>query len=359
MEITPDNVMYLKDGFAKTKNNKSTLVYGKVIADADFSIVIPIYGLNPFFSELLENLQSLSPSSLKVQIIISDNKVYSTPGGGVVVNTLKGYDFSNLAYYQSNEPLGQFNNFNRCMELCNTDYVGMIHDDDLLIKNYLNIVEKILPYLRRKKNIGMVHGRYLVFNTKEDLSKMPHGKKDKVEMFRIRKAFITHTGFTNTGIPSCGTIFNKRAFVSCGGFNEEYPSSGDAFLAGTMLYSGYEVFEFRSLTGYYRIAINTSLRLNICQGFINEDELFRQSWRSTGSFFRKIYMKLFQNLLYSQNIDGKVKAFSRYNAEITVENLDYKKSYKKYSKYSPIVFVYRCFSFMQRVVNKLITKKIK
>lgn len=113
MKLTADNVLYKIDNFKKTENNPSELVYGNLVDNANFTIAIPVYGLNKYFVDLLDNLNYLTPTSLKVQIIVSDNKQYND--ANPVLEKIKEYNIPNLAYYHSQEPLGQLNNFNRCV----------------------------------------------------------------------------------------------------------------------------------------------------------------------------------------------------------------------------------------------------
>jgi hypothetical protein len=322
------NVLEKKDNYKKIEHIKSNLVYGKMIDNADFTLTIPVYGCNAYLHELLNNLVSQQKTELKIQIIISDNKEYANINeDNDVLKLLKKYNFDNLAYYLSEKSLGQFNNFNRSIELGKTPYVAMIHDDDLLVNNYFKIVETVLPFLYKHSKIGMIHAEFEFFNSNIQIHEI-----SKTSIFRITNFEITHYGFTMTGIPSCGTIFNRRVFIEQGGFNDSFPASADAFLAGVMIKDGYKIMQFSTLTGYYRIGVNSSLRFDICKGFIEQDEMFRETWKSL-KWYRRTYMDFFSNYIYSKNIDGKIRLFAQYNPEINLRNLDFKKSYKKYNKY--------------------------
>ena len=62
------------NNFAKKSNVLSKLVYGTMQQTADFTLVIPIYGISETLQETLLNVAQLKKTKLKVQIIISDNK---------------------------------------------------------------------------------------------------------------------------------------------------------------------------------------------------------------------------------------------------------------------------------------------
>lgn len=340
------NALEKKNNIDKVKNIKSNLLYGTMDKKADFSIVIPIHGNKKFLKDVLMNLSHQDASNLKVQIIIS-NDLPEEEVNADVISMLEKIDSKNIAYFSSEKALGQVNNFNRSLFLAETEYIGMIHDDDLVVKNYYLIVERLLRKLKSvPQQIGMVHARLKIFYDNCEIM-----QSNCRSICRITNYTITQSGTTTTGLTSCGTIFNREAFIKAGGFNDEFPCSGDAFLAGVMIDCGYKIYQFEDLTGYYRISRNFSLKLSNCQGFIYEDEIFRDSWKRRNSL-RSLYMTFFKNYYYSTNIDGKVNTFSKVNHEITVDSLDYKKTYKKYHKYGIMHILFKLNYILRRLQQK-------
>ena len=124
----------------------------------------------------------------------------------------------------------QFGNFNRCIELSQTKYFGMLHDDDLLVLNYFRVVKAILPRLMEKNNIGVVQAKY-----KYIFDDVLEEKTRKIMIRSISKRNITILGLSGIGAPTCGTIFNKEALLKCGGFNHDFTSSGDMILGGVLI----------------------------------------------------------------------------------------------------------------------------
>lgn len=322
----------LKDNFAKIKGVKNSLIFTTgAVNGADITVVIPVFGYKKYLAETLLSIKNQASSKLKAQILIVDNKV-NVDNSKDIISCIKKSGLENVSYFLSNKELTPNSNFNNAILLSKTDYVCMVHDDDLLAKDFFLKVEAILPYLKRNKKVGLVHGLFKIFHKKEDIHQA--NKPDrKATIRRIFKFEISHAGCTKCGIPSCGFLINKRAFIDSGGFDDEFPSSGDAFLAAIMINIGYKLLQWESLTGYYRISNNTSLKLNICQGFIKEDYYFGEDWSKAGGAFRKNTMALFRNYRYSQNIESKVRVFRELNPEITISNLDFRKTYKKYHEF--------------------------
>lgn len=76
------------------------------------------------------------------EIIVVDNEPYKN-GGTETSNLMEKYkDIPNFIYYRNEENLGMFGNWNRCIELARGEWVTLLHDDDLLIPNYLKMFIK-------------------------------------------------------------------------------------------------------------------------------------------------------------------------------------------------------------------------
>ena len=332
----------LVDSFKKTEKIKSNLIFGKYYCHCDKTISLPIYGIGQYLHKTLENLNNIVDD--KTQIIISNNSA-KVEDDIQIQELCKDLNLKNVAYFQTDKSLGQLNNFNRCILLSKTDYVALIHDDDLLCNNFIDYYNSILKFLKKHKNIGMIHGKMSFFKDQPDIKKNQNFNIHKISSF-----MICHFGRSLTGGPTCGMIVNRKAVVESGGFNDEFPSNGDDFLSIQMMNLGYLIFDSDTLTGYYRIGDNLSLNLDICKGFIIEDHLFRQYW-SNKNCFNKVYMHIFENYHYVSGIDVYVSAFSSFNNEITVKNLDFMHKYKKN-------LWYYLSGFFYKIVSKLIFKYI-
>lgn len=348
-----NNLLRISNNFAKTEKNKSKLLYGVIEDNPDFSLVIPVYGCNKYLQELIKNILEQEKTNIKIEIIISDNKEYDKQEKNDVLELLKQYNKLNITYYLSEKELGQLNNFNRAISLANSNYVAMVHDDDLLIKNYFSTVEKVLKFMHKNKNAAMLHACYKIFYDKVELD-----CEKNTSIREITKSMVSFIGVTQTGIPSCGTIFNKSIFQKCGGFNDLYPSSGDAFLAAIMLNERYRIYQFTSLTGYYRVAVNNSVKLDVCQGFIKEDETFRDCWQKRPGI-SSLILRISRRFLYSKNIDTKVELFGDLNDKININNLDYKGKYKKYSQIGFINIFRKTIALFYKLTNKFRIKKLR
>ena len=323
------------------QSKKSRLISGGYIKDAIFTLTIPIYGYNKYCEDCFKSISNALENSKDIQIVISDNK--ECDNDTIIIEKLcKNYFKNNYIYFLNDQTIGQYGNFNRSIELSKTEFVGMIHSDDLLSLDYFHMVRSLIKL--NLSNVGYIHCNYLIFS-----NDFPKNHKNKeYGIIPISKKLISHLGNSQTGIPSCGSIFNKKAFVKSGGFSLNFPSSADAFLPALMITKGYKIYKFTNVTGYYRISINVSIKLNICKDFIKEDYMFMSDWNKNQNLIWHIHNKIYWRYIYSSNIDEKINKFGKMNEEISVKNLDFLGKYKSY-----YLFGFTSLSF------KIITKIIK
>ncbi len=118
------------------------------------TVAIPVYNGEQY---ILEALQSIVDQHAKVdQILICDN--CSTDNTIEVIQRffgqLKGETETKI--HVNNENIGALRNFNKCIELCETDYLLMLHTDDKLKKDGL---VKQLEFYKKHPDFAAVGGK--------------------------------------------------------------------------------------------------------------------------------------------------------------------------------------------------------
>ena len=202
--------MTFVNNFEKLNAFKYVFLKGKLCEHPDFTICIPTYGRGKFLNDVINNLAMQNLYGLNVQFIICNN-------GKPIDNEFINWYLTlipNLAYYFCEDNVGQYNNFNECCLLANTDYFSMLHDDDLLIGNFFDYVRRVLNFAKKHKDIGMVHQKQLNFS--KNVTVINEGK------FSLYRKYDFETMINMDGClayPTAGVIFNKKAIISTGGFD--------------------------------------------------------------------------------------------------------------------------------------------
>lgn len=334
-----------RNNFAKVDNITSSLKFGNYIEDADLTICIPIFGIGKYLIETLNSVvMVLNNTNLKLQVIISNNSSNELDDERIK-SIVSAFGLDCFIYFNTTKPLGMFNNFNRCIQLAHTEYIAFLHDDDLLIPNFGDYITRALNVLKNNKKIGMIHENYEVFYQNPILKEV-----NDFSFYELSDSLITTRGNPNAGIPSCGMVISKEAAVKCGGFNSDYPCLGDSFLSISLRQFGFEILQVNEIVGFYRLAVNTSMKLDVCLGFIKEGILFRDYWYSQ-NVFRKLYYLFMKRYLYCKDIDFRTNWFSKLNPDINENSLDFLHLYRRYRK-GIHYFVFKFF-------NKIFRKKAR
>lgn len=137
-----------EDCFAKYKDVKSKLMYGKLPEEkTDVSIMIPTYRRADLLKEAIESALN-QKTKYRYTISVIDN---DADGDEATDKLMKEYceKHTNILYYRNEQNIGMFGNWNRCIELSRTEWLCMLHDDDMLMENYL---ETLYP-IAEKKNM--------------------------------------------------------------------------------------------------------------------------------------------------------------------------------------------------------------
>jgi len=117
------------------------------------TVSIPVYNGEKF---ILDSLQSIANQTVKVdKIIICDNQSNDNTVGKInkFINDHKDY---NIELFISKKNLGYIKNFKKCYELAKTDYLIILHVDDLL---KTDTVEKQLNFFSDHPDFSIVGGK--------------------------------------------------------------------------------------------------------------------------------------------------------------------------------------------------------
>lgn len=180
-----------------------------------------------------------------------------------------------LTYYRNKQNLGLFGNWNRCLSLAKGKWVCILHDDDILMDDY---IVKMEGYIRQtSQNTALISGKALNFYTNQAELKYKHiapvpktlfwyCKKILKKMLKflffgifpkhISKKNANEIIINNSIYPSC-LLHNKELCIKMGGYNQNfYPSDDWLFHIRCALHS--DVYLVDYISHKYRYDINES-----------------------------------------------------------------------------------------------------
>jgi glycosyltransferase involved in cell wall biosynthesis len=110
------------------------------------TIAIPSYNKAPYIKRCIESI--LCEKDLVDQIILVDNA--STDNTFEIAKEFSEF----VKCYKNDSNLGMSGNWNKCIELCQTDLLMIFHADDELIKGSIS---KYLDFFSKNSRVGLVH----------------------------------------------------------------------------------------------------------------------------------------------------------------------------------------------------------
>ena len=244
-----------------------------------FSVVIPTFGRPELLKETIESVINQKGFNEEYEILVVDNEAGEEVNGTEIL--LKKMDIPNLYYYKNRENVGATGNWNRCILLARAKWIIMCHDDDLLKETCLAVMKEIIEIHQKDKlEIGyirssaesMYESKLKVSVNMQKQRKLP--KKSRTALIkRDYSDVIWGGGVTWAGAPTCGTLLNREAMISVGGYNKELSPCADCYVPYYML-GKYGVFKTYYPYGTYRWGENDTYKEKTLLGLIREYDDF-------------------------------------------------------------------------------------
>ena len=170
------------------------------------TICIPVYERYEYFEEAIE---SAINQTIKCKVIVVDNASSHNNFERYVNN--KGLD--NLIYHRNSENVGMVDNWNECVNLAETEWVTLLHDDDVIDIRFIEFMTPILS--KNKDRIA-----YAVSCTKGPICDV-----NEFKLETNKPSYILDKLFFMEGVlPPPGLVFNKNIAIELNGFDPcDYP----------------------------------------------------------------------------------------------------------------------------------------
>jgi len=234
------------DNFKKYSHIKSSLIKGSVLNNTPpITLVLPTYNSKP---EVLKDaidsaLNQFGFDNFEL-LIIDNNPEFNCPTHLLI----DGYKDNRILYYKNHQNIGMFGNWNRGIELARSNWVALLHDDDVMSPYFL---KSCIPFLKENL-VGIIKAENIKFSNSKELNFL---KPDKIKLERL--FLIDFIWGCEIGAPT-NIIYNKRMLLETGGFNEGFFPAADYALAVKCV-KKYKVYKIPTVLGGYRVGENESL----------------------------------------------------------------------------------------------------
>jgi glycosyltransferase len=290
---TDNNLMLHTDVEAK-------LILGEHSKTAfDISIMIPTYHRVKLLKESVFSALN-QKTNLNIEIVVVDN---STDAGAheEMESFIKGLLPAPIKLYRNAKNIGMFGNWNRCVTLCNSPWLVILNDDDLLAPNFVEEMWKIksedtILYCLTKK----FGGGYNPDNDRNAIRTIrrilfPHS------IDQYLRPIITipqdRALYCNPLPGTLGALIPKEIAINLGGFNEHLWPTADYDFIVRAIFHGIKVKRLNKFLASYRIEANESLKVETLEAFLYNDYIMKLdiiNKLSTSNTHRKILKALAQ-----------------------------------------------------------------
>ena len=303
-----------ENNFVKFLHVESRLVYGDLTAIPNpwITVVIPTFRRCDLLEQALDSVLNQWHTDFFLDIVVVDNE----PDDYSVNETerlIQQYDSNRILYYRNSENIRPGDNFNRCFQLARGKWVMMLHDDDILSTNGLQIMGQLLrkyDYTCNSQSLGAIVVSYVQSEydpvrkeMKTDVKGLnqyliEHKPKTEI-LYRLTHNHVKVLGHIGGTVPSNGSTYRREAVLEMGGFNEDYGISGDLILLYN-LENKYSVYQTTTPLGFYRWGNNSimkkeSLYRVVRDNFDFREYVYQKNWcnRIIGALFRNCHYRKF------------------------------------------------------------------
>ena len=256
-------VLAVRNAFADFAQVESEEMFaGRTGANPLVTIAIPTYRRPDLLAQAVASAIDQSWDR-PFEIVVVDDDPAST-GHERLLNDVPRIADANFRYMRNRQNLRDFGNHSRCVEAARGEWVTILHDDDLLDRNFLQAMFRQLEADRsidglvcRKRWIDEREVRFEESQRRSlarwAVDTLTFGGRN-VRTITARKLFWgCVTGNT------VGFLFRKRDAMALGGFyTEDYPSADYYFYA--RFAERFRLCEARETLATIRLAVNVSMR---------------------------------------------------------------------------------------------------
>ncbi|NTW70846.1 MAG: glycosyltransferase family 2 protein [Eubacteriaceae bacterium] len=249
----------IENNFIKYSAIKSRLIYGDIEKPAPFiTVFMPTYKRPDVIKNAIDSVLEQKYFN-DFELLIVDNEAFDGETSETE-KVIKEYNSDKIVYYRNEKNIGMYANWNRCLELARSEWVTMIHDDDLFVENHLFTMTKLIrehkeiTFLSLKANeVSLARSpQYDFKNLTQEVAEI--GDTLKFYDFRTYNfRFSAHL---------LGAVFLRKNAIDLGGFYTEGMFNEDYYFTAKYAYH-FGVYEVDAKLYVYIYEMNMSLKSSI------------------------------------------------------------------------------------------------
>ena len=209
---------FLKDAnhFRRFDAIETKYLFGNRISNPFLTVIIPIYD-HPFklMRRALESVL-FQKYDYNVQILIIDDYAQRSEPSEFE-KYVKSIDDYRIVYYKNVANLGVFGNWNRGIELAESEWVTILHTDDFYRENYLQTMKNIIDMHPEIDQLACNYKLINLLDSTTNISDEFRGFCGKANVFKVSYLDYMYQMFTSVK----GSMYKRKTLIDIGGFRSQ------------------------------------------------------------------------------------------------------------------------------------------
>ncbi|WP_311329990.1 glycosyltransferase family 2 protein [Capnocytophaga sputigena] len=257
---------------------------GEAPEGAKYTIAIPTYKRANLLKEAIESCLTQKTTTPFAIIVVDNNPERECE----TEQLLREYNpIPNLSYYKNTENVGMTGNWNKLFELAQTDFVVMLHDDDLLYDDYIEKMDKIINFY--KNDVDAVYPGIEIFtHNKNSFKRQINGA---IKGIRLHPYDFQFGNTCNIA----GVCFSRKSIIEENGFDDYFYPSLDYEMHVRLSKKNKAIKLFGVPLVLYRISENESIKTKTILNTAEKDkEIITSIIRKYPSWYKKLFISFFK-----------------------------------------------------------------
>ena len=231
----------------------------RVSSEATYTIIIPTFKRPSLLQYAIKSALEQTEFEAYDIIVMDNNPERNDETELFMVQFSKT---EHLAYYKEPYKIGGTGNWNKATQMAETEWVVMLHDDDMLYPDFFQILERA----RHNKPFADAIYSECQHHKFSDGELLPR-KSNKPKMWHLKEWDFL---LGNTAGPLVGMAYKKLAWQRLGGFDFDYSPMGDYFFHSSLAHYG-KIYKIKNYpTTCYRWFDNDTTRPGVAEAMIRQ-----------------------------------------------------------------------------------------
>lgn len=256
---------------------RSILLFGseEILTEVELTIAIPSYRRTDTLREAIDSVLNQVATDISFALLISEDH---SDCHSEIEQIVKSYHDNRIIYYYNRVAMGMTGNWNNCINLAKSKYVALLHDDDILYSNYLEVVKCIFD-LKLDFDVlyfdhDIVKNNVIIEEQTNTLKKI-YIRMQKDKLRRYYSGDYYWGACQNKLVPSCGNLYNTKVIKDFGGYKKEDGFSADEIFAERLSRKHKVYFCMHTVSAYRYMDANITNQKGTKRGFVLEGKNHR------------------------------------------------------------------------------------